>query len=344
MAEVHTYPVFPILRHLRAEPTSHIVFFKRGRKKQSGPGLAFWFSPLGASIAEVPLEDRDLPLTIAGRSADFQDVHVNAVVTWRVNDPDLLAQRVDFSLDTKTGRFNAEPLDKLAGVVVQLAQQLVVGFLARHPLATLLDEGIDGVRLALESGLTRDANLSSLGINIVATRVAALRPTPELERALQMPARERIQQSADEATYARRALAVEKERVIQQNELATKIDLAKKEEVLIAQTGQNQKKRTTDKAEAEAIDATSRANSTRLAAEAEANATRLREAAKVEAEREHVAIYKALPSQVMMGLAAQELAQKLHTIEHLSISPDMLGTLLQRVLGAQATHLEEQNR
>jgi len=69
------------------------------------------------------------------RSADFQDVHVNAVVTWRVTDPDLLPQRVDFSLDTKTGRFNSEPLDKLAGVVVQLAQQLVVGFLARHPLS-----------------------------------------------------------------------------------------------------------------------------------------------------------------------------------------------------------------
>ncbi|HEY1101284.1 MAG TPA: hypothetical protein VGF99_20265, partial [Myxococcota bacterium] len=46
-------------RHLRAEPTSHVLFFKDGALKKSGPGLAFWFMPLGASVSAVPLDDRE---------------------------------------------------------------------------------------------------------------------------------------------------------------------------------------------------------------------------------------------------------------------------------------------
>ena len=50
-------------------------------------------------------------------------------------------------------------------------------------------------------------------------RVAAVAPTSEMEKALQQPTREAIQQDADEATFRRRALAVEKERAIAENEL-----------------------------------------------------------------------------------------------------------------------------
>lgn len=329
MAEVRT---FSFLRHLRAEPTSHIVFFKRGQKRRSGAGLSFWFSPLGASIAEVPLEDHVAVFHLSGRSADFQDTHVNGEVTWRITDPDLIARRVDFSVHTKTGHYNGEPLEKLSGVVVTRAQELIGDHLARHRLAELLDGGLDGVRERLTRGLLGDEGLVSLGIAITSIRLARLAPSAEVERALQMPTREKIQQEADEATYARRALAVEKERVIQQNELATKIELAKNEEVLIAQQGQNRKKQVLDKTAAEAIEVEARAKNQRLTAQSEADAIRLREGAQVEAERERVGIYEALPSQVLLGLAAQELARKLHTIEHLTVTPDMLGSLVQRVL------------
>ena len=36
-------------------------------------------------------------------------------------------------------------------------------------------------------------------------------------------------------------------------------------------------------------------------------------------------IYGALPSSVLVGLAARELAGKLNTIEHLNITPELLG-------------------
>src|SRR5439155_7981720 len=150
MAEIRSYW---LLRHLRAEPTSWVAFYKNGRRKRSERGLAFWFAPLGASIVEVPLDDRELPFLLAGRSADFQDVHVNGVVSFRVREPELLASRVDFSINTRTGRYCAEPLDKLAVVVKELAQELAGSFVARAPLLALLDRGADLIGDDVRRGL-----------------------------------------------------------------------------------------------------------------------------------------------------------------------------------------------
>lgn len=58
-----------------------------------------------------------------------------------------------------------------------------------------------------------------MGLEIVPIRVAALAPNPELSRALQAPTFESLQQKADEATFSRRALAVDAERAIAENEL-----------------------------------------------------------------------------------------------------------------------------
>jgi regulator of protease activity HflC (stomatin/prohibitin superfamily) len=337
MAEIRD---FFVLRHLRAEPTSWIIWFKNGRRRKSERGLAFWFAPLGTSLVEVPLDDRELPFLLAGRSADFQELHVNGVVTFRVLEPELLASRVDFSINTRTGRYTSEPLDKLAVVVKELAQELAGSFVARAPLRQLLDNGNDVIRDEIHRGLRGATALTSLGLEIVATRVASVKPTAEVEKSLQMPARERIQQEADEATFTRRALAVAKERAIAENELANQIELARREAELIAQRGQNEKKRVTDDAANKRIEAEANAGNVRVNAEAQAESIRLLEEARVRAERERIDIYRALAPATMAGLAARELAGKLKTIEHLNVSPDLLGPLLERVLSASARKLE----
>ncbi|HXU69485.1 MAG TPA: SPFH domain-containing protein [Polyangia bacterium] len=337
MAEIRSYW---FLRHLRAEPTSWVALYKNGRLKQSARALTFWFAPLGTSIVEVPLDDRELPFLVAGRSADFQDVNVNGVVTFRVREPELLAERVDFSIDTRSGRWRSEPLDKLAVVVKELAQELAGSFVARAPLRALLDQGIEVLREEIQRGLVAAPSVSSLGLEIVATRVASVKPSSEMEKALEMPARERIQQDADEATFARRALAVEKERAIAENELQSQIELARREETLIGQRGQNEKKRVTDEAANKRIEAEAAASNIRLNAAAQADSIDVLESARIKAERERMEIHKSLPAATMMGLAARELAGKLQSIEHLSLTPDMLSSLVERVLAASARKLE----
>ena len=97
----------------------------------------------------------------------------------------------------------------------------------------------------------------------MAVRVVAIRPEPDLEKALQTPARELVQQEADRATFERRALAVESERAIAENELHNQIELAKREEELIAQRGQNEQRRVEDAAAAARVEAAAQADGMR---------------------------------------------------------------------------------
>ena len=61
-----------------------------------------------------------------------------------------------------------------------------------------------------------------------------------------------MQQEADRATFERRAVAVERERAIGENELQTQIELARREEQLVAQRGANARREAEEEAEREA--------------------------------------------------------------------------------------------
>ena len=135
-------------RHLRAGPNAHVLYYKAGELRRSGRGLAFWFLPLGASLAVVPLDDREQSVQFRARSADFQELTVNASVLYRVFDPEQLAGRVDFAVDSRSGAYAAEPLDRLATVITQLARQITTTWLDRRTLAVALESGAPVVPFA----------------------------------------------------------------------------------------------------------------------------------------------------------------------------------------------------
>lgn len=329
-----TITTLPYLRHLRTESSSWVRHSRGGETVRAGRGLAFWFSPLTASIAEVPADDRELPILFHGRSADYQDVAVQAVLTWRVRDPEVLADRVDFTLDLDTGAWRHEPLEQVAQVLTQLAQQLAWRQLAAHDVRALLAAGVDGVREAVAAGLAAEPVLEELGLTVVSVRIASIRPDGDVERALELPAREAIQQRADEATFARRALAVDKERAIAENELANRIELAKRTEELLAQEGSNARRKAQDRAAAARVDAEAQAERKALSDRAQAEGISLVEAARNAAERERLDTYRDVAPEVLLGLAARELAANPPAIEHLNLGGDSLGPALQRLLAA----------
>jgi hypothetical protein len=339
MAEIRRYP---ILRHLRAEPSFHILRFRRGKLVASGRGLAFWFRPLSTSVAEIPMDDRELPFLFHGRAKDFQDTTVQGVVTFRVVDPERVAERVDFALDLGTGATLKQPLDKLAGLLTELAQQFALGYLAQTDLRHTLAEGVAEIRERIWQGLHEDAALEAMGLEVVAVRVGAVKPVAEVEKALQIPVREAIQQKADQATFRRRAEAVEQERAVQENELQSQIELARREANLIDQRGENEMKRVTDEAEAARIGAEADAERTGIGARAQAGSIEAVEQAKVKAEQDRMEIYRDFPTERLLGLAAQRLAGKLQKIEHLNVTPDLLSGLLANLVAAGTDHLERE--
>ncbi|MEU6770383.1 SPFH domain-containing protein [Streptomyces sp. NPDC046759] len=257
-------------RHLRAAPTAHIRHHRSGTLVHDGPGLSFWFRPLTAALSEVPVDDRELAMTFHARTSDFQDVSVQATVTYRIADPAVAAARLDFSIDPDTGGWRGTPLEQLGTLLTETAQQHALDVLARTPLSAALADGVAAVRERVATGLGAEPRLPATGIEVVAVRVMALRPEPEVERALRTPAREQIQQEADRATYERRAVAVERERTIAENELASRIELARREEQLVEQRGTNARREAEEQAAADAVRAQAEAARSVRLAEAEA--------------------------------------------------------------------------
>lgn len=348
MAEIRTYFM---VRHLRSESSSYILKYKGGTLVKSGRGLAFWFLPMSSSIAEVPASQCELSFVFHCRTSDFQDITAQGVITFRVVEPLKVAEQVDFTIDLKKGHYLGDPMDKLELSISQLAQQFAGGYMAERSLRTILSAGYTDLRTCMEEGLRDDSSLGGMGLEVLSVRVSSLLPTPDLEKALETPMREKIQQQADEAAFERRALAVEKERAIQENELNNRIELARREEQLITQEGNNAKQRASEKAQADKINVEAQAANLRIEAQSSADANLMRskaesesiamiEQAKLDVERERLACYGDLPPNVLMGLAAKELAGNLHTIEHLSLSPELLGPMLQHLMGATTRKLE----
>lgn len=320
-------------RHLRSAPTAHIRHQRGGRLAHDGTGVSFWFRPRSAALSEVPVDDRELSVAFHARTADFQDVSVQSTVTYRIGDPETAAARLDFSIDPDTGAWRGTPLEQIATLLTETAQQHALDVLARTPLAQALVDGVAAVRERITDGLAAEPRLPATGIEVVAVRVVAIRPEPEVERALRTPAREQIQQEADRATYERRAVAVERERTIAENELASKIELARQEERLVEQRGTNARREAEESAAADAVRAEAEAVRKVRLARAEAEAAREVGEARAEAQTAWLRAHAAADPAVLHALALTRAAEQLPRIEHLTLSPDVLTGLLAKLGG-----------
>src|SRR5688500_7355081 len=211
--------------HLRAEPNQYILHYRKGRLVRRGPGLAYWFNSLSAAVAQVPVEDCETTVIFQERSADFQEVSVQCTLTYRFSDPERTAARVNFTISLTTGAWTEQPLQRLATIWAQRAQQPARAYLTGVTVVEAVRSGPDVIRASMLDALRNDAEVAAMGVTLVNVQVNRVMATPDLEKALQTPTREAIQQKADQATFERRALAVEKERAIKENELRTLIEL-----------------------------------------------------------------------------------------------------------------------
>lgn len=320
-------------RHLRSAPTAHVRHHRRGRLVHDGPGLSFWFRALTAALSEVPVDDRELAMTFHARTSDFQDVSVQATVTYRISDPATAAARLDFSIDPDTGAWRGAPLEQISTLLTETAQQHALDVLARTPLSAALVDGVAAVRERISGGLGAEPRLTATGIEVVAVRVMALRPEPEVERALRTPAREQIQQEADRATYERRAVAVERERAIAENELASRIELARREERLVDQKGTNARREAEESAAADAVRAEAEAARKVRLAKAEATAAREVGEARAGAQAAWLRVHSEADPATLHALAVTRLAENLPRVDSVTLSPDVLTGLLARLAG-----------
>ncbi len=315
---------YPFVRHLRAAPTSHIVQLRDGRVRRSGAGLAFYFRPLTAALSEVPLDDRELPLVAHARTADLQEVTAEVTVSYRFTDPELAATRLDLSISPRNGAWTGTPLEQVAHLLGELTAGHVMDALASVTLREAISSGTGPLREQVTAALLADDRVHATGITVLGARIRSVRADADLERALQTPAREAAQSEADRSTYERRALAVERERAIAENELTNRIELAGREQQLVLQEGTNARARAEEAAAAGLIETRAATERRSLTAAADADATRQHGLAEADAQRALLTAQAEVPQEVLMALALKELAANLPQVGQVTVTPDLL--------------------
>jgi len=312
------------ISYLKMTPTTYVLHFKAGKVKRAGPGLSFWYYQPTSTVVAVPLASSDVPFAFNAVTRDFQELTVQGQLTYRVVDPTRLAGLLDFSIDHR-GKYRSEDPTKLEERLVNATQVLASHILGRLTLREALTAS-ETLVAEISAGLRKVDAVAMLGIEPLALSILSIRPTPEMSRALEAEARERLSREADEAIYARRNAAVEQERVIKESELNTELAVeAKKREI-------RERKMDADIAVEEQRSAliAKQVDNAKQDADSRAYALQTTLAPLEKADWKTLMAISANGGdpRTMIALAFRELAENASKIGELNISPDLLKSLI----------------
>jgi len=314
------------IEYLKATPTTYVIHFKAGAVKRAGPGLSFWYYLPTSTVVAIPLASADVPFAFNTVTRDFQELTVQGQLTYRVVDPTKLAALLDFSIDAR-GKHRSDDPTKLEERLVNATQVLASHLIGRLTLREALTAS-ETLVSEIGAALRKVEAFAMLGIEPLALSILAIRPTPEMSRALEAEARERLSREADEAIYARRNAAVEQERVIKESELNTELAVeAKKREI-------RERKMDADIAVEDQRSALIAKQVENAKQDADSRAYALR----TSLEPLEKADWKTLMAisagggdpRTMIALAFRELAENATKIGELNISPDLLQALIKK--------------
>jgi len=332
-------------RFVKVQPTEYLLLYKRGKVVKEGAGQAvFYFAPM-AAVARVPLASVDSAFIFKEVTADFQEVTIQGQLTYRVSDPKKVAQLLNYTLATNGRDYANEDPAKLPQRLINHLQVLTRASIKSMSLREALAASKELVT-TIRTGLQQSEAAASLGIEVLALSILAIKPTPETGRALEAEAREQILREADQAVYARRNAAVEQERAIKENELNTEIAVEnKKREIreaqMEAEKAVQQKQHELRDAEMASKVALEQKNS-ELVAVATANARQEADAKAyavsgvmkalggVDSKTLQALASVGMDSSQLIALAFRDLASGAEKIAQLNVSPELLRELLAR--------------
>jgi hypothetical protein len=312
------------IRYLKAAPTTYILHHSGGVLRREGPGLSFWYYSPTSVITAVPLGSVEVPFAFNEVAADFQAVTIQGQLTYRVADPRRIAGLLDFTLDSG-GHHGSDDPATLSDRLVPVAQVLARAVTQRFALRKILTKG-DVLVAEVLPAMRKDPAVLLLGIEILGFSILSLKPTPEMAKALEAEAREALQRRSDDAIYLRRNNAVEQERIIKENELATEIAVEEKrrqvrETQMAAEIAieEQRKELIETRVENERKDADSRAY---------ALETTLKHVRTMDWRTLMALSTGGGDPRSMIALAFRELAENAQKIGELNVTPDLLKSLL----------------
>jgi len=210
------------VRFVKTQPTTHLMLFRKGRIVREGAGLSFFYYAPNASLVAVPVASQVSNFMLELVTGDFQGVTVQGEISYRVQDPKRTASLMDYSLNANGKGYASDDPQRLSDRVAMQAKVIIQQAVQALDLKAALRASATIARAAQQQ-LGAQSEIQALGLQILGVSIVAIKPTPDIARALEAEARESNLKAADDAIYLRRMASVQNERSIRQNELDTEI-------------------------------------------------------------------------------------------------------------------------
>lgn len=331
------------IQYLKIPPTQYVLYYRGGKLKRSGAGLAFFYFRPSASIVIVPIGSADVPFIFNEITSDFQAITVQGQLIYRVQDPKLIASLLNYTVMGAANHYISEDPQKLPQRLINLLQVLVRAEVQRLPLQDAI-YATDTVATSVLTKLKAGSELAALGVEVLGLSIQAIKPVPEMARALEAETHEELLRRADRAIYDRRNAAVEQERKIKENELNTEIAVEEKKrqiretmvEADLAVEAKEQQVRTAKLNGEIALENERKqlvaARAENLKAEADVQAysmeASLQPLQKLDASVLQMLSIQNTDPRLMVSLALKEIAQNAGKIGNLNISPELFELLM----------------
>ncbi|MFM7115939.1 MAG: SPFH domain-containing protein [Planctomycetota bacterium] len=246
------------ISYFKGQPSDYIIRYSGSRQTQAGQGLSFFYFRYNTLIVAVPTQRIDCPFVFAETSRDFQVVSVQGQLTYRITDPQRAAKLLNLSIDPRTGAYKSEDLRILGQRLVNTLQIAAHEEIEKRTLEECVRDA-QAISAAVAQRMETDATVESFGVSVLGVFILAVKPTPEISKALEAEFREQLLRRADEAIMARRAAAVDEERKIREKELESDSALEKGRAQLIALQGENMLREAENRGRAVEVESASKA-------------------------------------------------------------------------------------
>jgi regulator of protease activity HflC (stomatin/prohibitin superfamily) len=213
------------INYIKFDSMTYALHFSNGSVKREGRGLSFFYYSPTSSITAIPLGSKDIQFIFNETTKDFQTITIQGQITYAIENPKQLSEMLDFTLNRQ--KVNDTNFEKLNQRLNNEAQTSASAFIQGLGLKEAL-RSAKPISTTIESGLKKSDAVRLLGVSILSVDVLAVRPTPEMAKALETEMKESLQREADQAIYERRNFAVEQERRIKESELNTEIAVQEK--------------------------------------------------------------------------------------------------------------------
>jgi len=330
------------IKYIKFDSTKYVIQYSGGKIKREGKSLSFFYFAPSTSIVAIPIGSNDFQFIFNQTTKDYQTVSIQGQITYKITNPKQLAEMLDFTVDDK-GLPKTADSEKLGQRLINDAQTAASSFISSLGLREALNSP-KLIESKISEGLKSSRAVELLGVELLSSTVLAVKPNPEMARALEAETREALQQEADQAVYLRRNFAVEQERKIKESELNTEIAVEEKKKQITEKKmesevikEQNSRRLREMKMEADISVETNKKNLIDLKVENE----------KKEADAQGYILqttlkpYKDMDWRILMAIgndksdpkmqmavAFRELAENAQKIQTLNITPDLLESMV----------------